>query len=112
MKVNKNEGEAKRQEPEALGTFGMLSGADPTIAPLRRALAVRGLTTDDVGVASVRFDFFSKSFLLQLLTCLFLSSMGLLLLPTTRMNPTLTMSNSDILVELLETLVQLFLKNT
>lgn len=52
------EGEAKRQELEALGTFGMLNGADPTIAPLRRALAVWGLTIDDVGVASVRFNFF------------------------------------------------------
>lgn len=49
------EGEAKRQETEALGTFGMLAGDDPTISPLRRALAVWGLTIDDVGVASVRF---------------------------------------------------------
>lgn len=48
------EGEAKRQETEALGTFGMLAGDDPTISPLRRALAVWGLTIDDVGVASVR----------------------------------------------------------
>lgn len=49
------ESEAKRQEAEALATFGMLVGNDPTISPLRRALAVWGLTIDDVGVASVRF---------------------------------------------------------
>jgi len=48
------EREAKRQEQEALNTFGMLAGSDPSIAPLRRALAVWGLTIDDVGVASVR----------------------------------------------------------
>jgi fatty acid synthase subunit alpha len=47
------EREAKRQEAEALATYGMLSGSDPSIAPLRRALAVWGLTIDDVGVASV-----------------------------------------------------------
>lgn len=47
------ESEAKRQESEALATFGMLAGADPSISPLRRALAVWGLTIDDVGVASV-----------------------------------------------------------
>ncbi|GAA5926751.1 trifunctional fatty acid synthase subunit FAS2 [Sporobolomyces koalae] len=46
------EREAKRQEAEALATYGMLSGSDPSIAPLRRALAVWGLTIDDVGVAS------------------------------------------------------------
>ncbi|BGP33270.1 fatty acid synthase alpha subunit Lsd1 [Rhodotorula toruloides] len=46
------EREAKRQEAEALATYGMLAGQDPTIAPLRRALAVWGLTIDDVGVAS------------------------------------------------------------
>ena len=51
------ESEARRQESEALGTFGMLAGADPTISPLRRALAVWGLTIDDVGVASVRLHF-------------------------------------------------------
>lgn len=49
------EREAKRQENEAVGTFGMLSGSDPSVAPLRRALAVWGLTIDDVGVASVSF---------------------------------------------------------
>lgn len=47
------ESEAKRQEGEALGTFGMLYGDDPSISPLRRALAIWGLTIDDVGVASV-----------------------------------------------------------
>ncbi|GAA5980800.1 hypothetical protein JCM11641_002656 [Rhodosporidiobolus odoratus] len=46
------EREAKRQESEALSTYGMLSGSDPSVAPLRRALAVWGLTIDDVGVAS------------------------------------------------------------
>ena len=45
--------EAKRQESDALATFGMLEGADPNIAPLRKALAVWGLTIDDIGVASV-----------------------------------------------------------
>ena len=47
------EREAKRQESEALATYGMLAGSDPSVAPLRRALAVWGLTIDDVGVASV-----------------------------------------------------------
>ncbi|WAR63063.1 hypothetical protein PtB15_18B145 [Puccinia triticina] len=46
------EKEAKRQEKEAQSTFGMLTGEDPTVAPLRRALAVWGLNIDDVGVAS------------------------------------------------------------
>jgi hypothetical protein len=32
--------------------YGMLEIADPRIAPLRRALAVWGLTADDVGVLS------------------------------------------------------------
>ena len=45
--------EAQRQEKEAVATYGMLAGHDPTIAPLRRALAVWGLTIDDIGVASV-----------------------------------------------------------
>lgn len=44
--------EARRQESEAAATWGMLEGSDPTIAPLRRALAVWGLTIDDIGVAS------------------------------------------------------------
>jgi len=46
------EKEAKRQEKEAQSTFGMLSGDDPAVAPLRRALAVWGLNIDDIGVAS------------------------------------------------------------
>lgn len=52
------ESEAKRQESDALATFGMLTGSDPSVSPLRRALAVWGLTVDDVGVASVRGAFF------------------------------------------------------
>lgn len=44
--------EAKRQESAALGTFGMLEGSHPNIAPLRRALAVWGLDADSVGVVS------------------------------------------------------------
>lgn len=31
----------------------MLSGSDPSIAPLRRALAVFGLTPDDINVLSI-----------------------------------------------------------
>jgi fatty acid synthase subunit alpha len=45
--------EAKRQEKEALAVYGMLEGSDPRIAPLRRALAVWGLTADDIGVLSI-----------------------------------------------------------
>ncbi|ODN92793.1 hypothetical protein L198_05588 [Cryptococcus wingfieldii CBS 7118] len=44
--------EAKRQEKDALATFGMLEGSHPNIAPLRRALAVWGLDADSVGVVS------------------------------------------------------------
>ncbi|KAI9637319.1 fatty acid synthase alpha subunit [Dioszegia hungarica] len=44
--------EAKRQERDALATFGMLEGSHPNIAPLRRALAVWGLDADSVGVIS------------------------------------------------------------
>lgn len=55
------ESEAKRQESEALSTFGMLSGSDPSVSPLRRALAVWGLTIDDVGVASVSLTFLSRA---------------------------------------------------
>jgi fatty acid synthase subunit alpha len=44
--------EAKRQEKDALATFGMLEGSDPAIAPLRRALAVWGLDINSVGVIS------------------------------------------------------------
>lgn len=44
--------EARRQEKDALATFGMLEGSDPAVAPLRRALAVWGLGVDDIGVIS------------------------------------------------------------
>ncbi|KAF6759889.1 fatty acid synthetase alpha subunit [Ephemerocybe angulata] len=37
----------------ALAMYGMLEGTDPNIAPLRRALAVWGLTADDIGVLSI-----------------------------------------------------------
>lgn len=47
------EKEASRQEKDALAMYGMLEGSDPSIAPLRRALAVWGLTADDVGVLSI-----------------------------------------------------------
>lgn len=47
------EHEGVRQEKEALATYGMLEGSDPRIAPLRRALAVWGLTSDDLGVLSI-----------------------------------------------------------
>jgi fatty acid synthase subunit alpha, fungi type len=47
------EQEAVRQEKDALAMYGMLQGADPRIAPLRRALAVWGLTADDIGVLSI-----------------------------------------------------------
>ena len=47
------EQEAARQEKDALATYGMLEGTDPHIAPLRRALAVYGLTADDIGVLSI-----------------------------------------------------------
>lgn len=46
------ETEARRQESEAQSVFGMLVGSDPTIAPLKRALAVWNLTVDDINVAS------------------------------------------------------------
>jgi fatty acid synthase subunit alpha len=46
------EEEAKRQEKDALATYGMLEGSSPSIAPLRRALAVWGLDADSVGVIS------------------------------------------------------------
>jgi fatty acid synthase subunit alpha len=45
--------EAKRQEKEALAVYGMLESFDPRVAPLRRALAVWGLTADDIGVLSI-----------------------------------------------------------
>ena len=53
-RIDSIEKEARRQESQAMATFGMLEGSDPTIAPLRRALAVWGLTIDDIGVSSVR----------------------------------------------------------
>ena len=52
-RIESIEKEACRQESQALATFGMLEGSDPTIAPIRRALAVWGLTIDDIGVSSV-----------------------------------------------------------
>ena len=45
--------EAARQEKGALAMYGMLEDSDPQIAPLRRALAVWGLTADDIGVLSI-----------------------------------------------------------
>ena len=47
------ETEANHQEKHALAMYGMLEGSDPRIAPLRRALAVWGLTADDIGVLSI-----------------------------------------------------------
>ncbi|KAI0787467.1 fatty acid synthase [Fomes fomentarius] len=47
------EKEAARQEKDAISTYGMLEGTDARIAPLRRALAVWGLTADDLGVLSI-----------------------------------------------------------
>lgn len=47
------EQEAKRQERDALAQYGMLEGYDARVSPLRRALAVWGLTGDDVGVLSI-----------------------------------------------------------
>lgn len=47
------EKEAGQQEKDALAMYGMLEGSDPRVAPLRRALAVWGLTADAVGVLSI-----------------------------------------------------------
>ncbi|KAF9490473.1 fatty acid synthetase alpha subunit [Pleurotus eryngii] len=47
------EKEAKQQEKDSLAMYGMLEGSDPRVAPIRRALAVWGLTADDVGVLSI-----------------------------------------------------------
>lgn len=44
------EQEAVRQEKAAQATYGMLQGTDSRVAPLRRALAVWGLTADDLGM--------------------------------------------------------------
>jgi fatty acid synthase subunit alpha, fungi type len=52
-RVSDIEQEAERQEKDALSMYGMLEGVDPRIAPLRRALAVWGLTADDIGVLSI-----------------------------------------------------------
>ena len=47
------ETEASRQDKDALSTYGTLEGSDPRIAPLQRALAIWGLTADDIGVLSI-----------------------------------------------------------
>ena len=47
------EKEAQRQEKDAIAMYGMLEGTDARISPLRRALAVWGLTGDDIGVLSI-----------------------------------------------------------
>jgi len=47
------EKEASRQEKDAIAMYGMLEGTDARISPLRRALAVWGLTSDDIGVLSI-----------------------------------------------------------
>jgi fatty acid synthase subunit alpha, fungi type len=48
------EQEALAQEKQAIAMYGMLEGvSNPTIAPLRRALAIWGLTADDIGVVSI-----------------------------------------------------------
>ncbi|KAG9315241.1 hypothetical protein JVU11DRAFT_4375 [Chiua virens] len=43
----------RRQDSEALATYGMLEGSDARVGPVRRALAVWGLTADDIGVLSI-----------------------------------------------------------
>jgi len=52
-RVSDIEREANRQEKDALAMYGMLEGSDPRISPLRRALAVWGLSADDIGVLSI-----------------------------------------------------------
>ena len=47
------EKEANRQEKDAMAMYGMLEGTDARISPLRRALAVWGLTGDDIGALSI-----------------------------------------------------------
>jgi fatty acid synthase subunit alpha len=47
------EKEARRQEKEVLATYGMLEGSDARVGPMRRALAVWGLSADDIGVLSI-----------------------------------------------------------
>jgi fatty acid synthase subunit alpha, fungi type len=52
-RVSDIENEANRQEKDALAMYGMLEGTDPRVSPLRRALAIWGLTADDIGVLSI-----------------------------------------------------------
>ena len=52
-RVAEIEKEAVRQEKDALAMYVMLEGNDPHISPLRRALAIWGLTVDDIGVLSI-----------------------------------------------------------
>ncbi|KAI5122922.1 hypothetical protein M0805_007600 [Coniferiporia weirii] len=52
-RVAQIEQDAARQEKDAMAVYGMLSGTDPRISPLRRALAVFGLTPDDIDVLSI-----------------------------------------------------------
>lgn len=47
------EREATHQEKDAVLTYRMIEGADPHISPLHWALAVWGLTVDDIGVLSI-----------------------------------------------------------
>ncbi|KDR66856.1 hypothetical protein GALMADRAFT_216743 [Galerina marginata CBS 339.88] len=60
LQCRKSAGEAVEQEyvstpkKDALALYGMLEGSDAHVAPLRRALAVWGLTADDIGVLSIR----------------------------------------------------------
>ncbi|KAK7463431.1 fatty acid synthase alpha subunit Lsd1 [Stygiomarasmius scandens] len=52
-RVSSIEEEAVRQEKHAVAMYGMLEGNDPHVSPLRRALAVWGLSADDIGVLSI-----------------------------------------------------------
>jgi fatty acid synthase subunit alpha, fungi type len=47
------EKEASRQEKDVIAMYGMLEGTVARILPLCRALAVWGLTGDDIGVLSI-----------------------------------------------------------
>jgi hypothetical protein len=94
------EKEAKRQEKEAQSTFGMLSGDDPTVAPLRRALAVWGLNIDDIGVASVCFwRYFLDLQILTDMRCFPYSSMVPVPKQPIRTKVPFTTCNSNILVD-------------
>lgn len=53
IRVANIEKEASQQEKDALAMYGMLEGSDPRVAPLRRALAIWGLSADDIGVLSI-----------------------------------------------------------